>query len=260
MKTEAEYDEILKSQKSKQSKAETSAGAKKAGKPAARKMVADKPVVAEASSEVGEATGVALLLIPLIGTMLVWFWVGGMALIQDPGGSLNLILVGVVVSSALLIGVEASQLGMGKNGKKGETGPVAWALGAILIWFIVYPCYLFARGKHGAKNLGAVGMFCALIFVGVCWLVGTAVEERKSEVSSILSGGAASSSTRDFMKEINQSVTKDFIRQYEIVKRSGNQIEASVHAGLVAAGFLQEGDEAGYRKWTQIQKDHESRW
>lgn len=185
-----------------------------------------------------ETIGTILLLIPLAGAALAW--VGGLA----P----DMAIAGVVIACAVLIGVESSQLGMGKSGRRGDTGPVAWVLGTLLLWVIAYPWYLFARGKYGMKNLGVVGLLCTLFFVGAFFL------------SAPGAGFTQSSRNGDSMRDLNQSVTRDFIEQYQIVKRNGNEIEASVHAGLVAEAFLQQGNEGEYRKWKRVQEKHEANW
>jgi hypothetical protein len=39
------------------------------------------------------------------------------------------------------------------------------------------------------------------------------------------------------------------LKQYEIAKRDGSKMDACVHAGLVAAAYLQAKDEAKYQEW-----------
>ena len=43
--------------------------------------------------------------------------------------------------------------------------------------------------------------------------------------------------------------------QYEAIARSGDVMEMSLHAELVAQAYLAEGDEANYQKWKKISKD-----
>ncbi len=52
----------------------------------------------------------------------------------------------------------------------------------------------------------------------------------------------------------NDDVAASAIRQYEIAKRGGNAMDAYFQAGLVAAAFLQAGDEENYRKWKDIER------
>jgi len=52
--------------------------------------------------------GTFLLAIPVASTMLIWFWVSGMHLMQSPGDSMTLIMLGTVLGTAILASVEAS--------------------------------------------------------------------------------------------------------------------------------------------------------
>ncbi|OPX99890.1 MAG: hypothetical protein A4E58_00202 [Syntrophorhabdus sp. PtaB.Bin006] len=50
-----------------------------------------------------------------------------------------------------------------------------------------------------------------------------------------------------------QQVAVDAQKQYEIAKRNGTAMEACVHAGLVAAAYLQAKDEPNYQRWKQVE-------
>ncbi len=66
-------------------------------------------------------------------------------------------------------------------------------------------------------------------------------------------GGLEKQASKD-MRQIEQQVATDAVKQYNIAKRSGNAMDAYIHAGLVAAAYLQAKDEANYRKWKKIEK------
>lgn len=53
---------------------------------------------------------------------------------------------------------------------------------------------------------------------------------------------------------IESQVAQDAVAQFQIAKRSGDPMQACVHAGLVSAAFLQAKDETSYRKWLAIEK------
>lgn len=61
------------------------------------------------------------------------------------------------------------------------------------------------------------------------------------------------------MHRIEQDAIADAIKQYEIVKRSGSALEASVHAGLIAGLYLQAKDEANYMRWRSIERQEARR-
>jgi hypothetical protein len=63
----------------------------------------------------------------------------------------------------------------------------------------------------------------------------------------------AASTPEDPMQSIHNKVAQDAIDQYEIVKRNANLVNTCVHAGLVAAAYLQPKDEPNYQKWRSIE-------
>jgi hypothetical protein len=63
----------------------------------------------------------------------------------------------------------------------------------------------------------------------------------------------AASGPEDPMQSIHNKVAQDAIDQYEIVKRNANLVNTCVHAGFVAAAYLQAKDEPNYQKWRSIE-------
>lgn len=56
------------------------------------------------------------------------------------------------------------------------------------------------------------------------------------------------------MDSIYQEVIDDSLRQYQLSKKGGDEIEICVMAGIVVASYLQANDEANYLKWKRIEK------
>ena len=56
------------------------------------------------------------------------------------------------------------------------------------------------------------------------------------------------------MADIEAKVAMDSVAQYEITKRGGDRVDMCVHAGMVAAAFLQAKNEAQYRVWKATEK------
>jgi hypothetical protein len=56
------------------------------------------------------------------------------------------------------------------------------------------------------------------------------------------------------LNDIHQQVATDAVTQYNIAKRSGTPMDACVHAGIVAAGYLQAKNEAAYQQWKALEK------
>src|SRR6266545_3773344 len=63
--------------------------------------------------------GVALLVIPVVSTMLILFWVSGMNLLQSPGEKMGLIIVATIVGTAAIAAMEASRAGMVTDRSRG---------------------------------------------------------------------------------------------------------------------------------------------
>lgn len=70
-----------------------------------------------------------------------------------------------------------------------------------------------------------------------------------------LFGGGKEEMADRQMQQIENKVADDAIKQYEIAKRGNDQMDVYIHAGLVAAAFLQAKDEENYRKWKAIEKE-----
>ena len=66
-------------------------------------------------------------------------------------------------------------------------------------------------------------------------------------------GGGLQKETNKTMGDIHQKVVSDSVSQYNITKQSGTPVDQCVHAGLVAASYLQAQDQANYAKWKQIE-------
>jgi hypothetical protein len=67
-------------------------------------------------------------------------------------------------------------------------------------------------------------------------------------------GKAQKAQQAAFMAEIHDQVVKDSMVQYNMVKRQGGPIDRCVHAGLVAAAYLQAKDESNYATWKTVER------
>jgi hypothetical protein len=54
---------------------------------------------------------------------------------------------------------------------------------------------------------------------------------------------------------LEDQVASDSIETYKIAKRSGDEMQACVHAGIVSAAFLQSKNEEKYRQWQKTEKE-----
>jgi hypothetical protein len=55
----------------------------------------------------------------------------------------------VILGSAIWVYADARQLGVryGSSGMLFEGGPLAWAVGTLIVWIVVFPLYLAARPR-----------------------------------------------------------------------------------------------------------------
>ena len=144
--------------------------------------------------------GVPLLLLPVVGIgllYLAWSRISGdFMLIQAPTVidsantffylSLGLVLLG----SAVLVGMDASRYGYGRDKKHPtgalRTGPVGWAVGQLLLWVIAYPWYIDSRrvASSQAKNLSIAAVLLALAYAASLGVVGWAIDDRVEQIRS----------------------------------------------------------------------------
>ncbi len=149
--------------------------------------VANIPVTAK--SAINETVGTIALVLPLGGAALMWFWVGSMNLLQNPSSSLNSVAVLVVFGTAILIGVEANELGMaGPNDSRPRaTSPLVWGITTLLLWFISFPLYMFTRSKYGVKNRCIEAMLITFLFCLSYFVIGGEIGSEKNKVREALS-------------------------------------------------------------------------
>ncbi|NQZ70878.1 MAG: hypothetical protein HRT89_22740 [Lentisphaeria bacterium] len=128
--------------------------------------------------------GLGIILVPIIGILLIYYWVGNMNLMQNPSSSLHLIVLGTIGLTSFLIYVDSSKLGMGKddaNGKK-TNGASQWAVFSLFLWIVGYPAYLFHRVKFGAKDMALLGVIIAFIFTMAAYTMNEAIEDKKEGI------------------------------------------------------------------------------
>lgn len=140
---------------------------------------------ATAKQKPQETLGIFMVLLPLISAMLIWFWVGSMTLLQNPGSTLQFLITGTVIATGVLVAIDASQLGIGsgtdKKGRK-SSGPVAWAVFTLLFWFVGFPAYLGYRSRHGAKNMVVGGIAVTILFLASAIMMNGRIEEHADEI------------------------------------------------------------------------------
>lgn len=127
-----------------------------------------------------------LLAVPVLAIVLMWFWIPSIPMIQGPASSLQLVVVGTVVLTAILAAFEAHSSGVQGNRSEGTYSPVGWFFLFVLLWVVSYPYYLAKRKKYGLGSLLGVGILITLLFVGSAYVMGAAISEQQDKIRATL--------------------------------------------------------------------------
>jgi hypothetical protein len=84
--------------------------------------------------------------------------------------------------------------------------------------------------------------------------MGAVVPRVKLALMVLLGLASGCHTAADELSSIHRQVAQDAVAQFQIAKRGGDGTQTCVHAGMVAAAFLQAQDESAYRKWLAIEK------
>ncbi len=204
--------------------------------------------VGDSRTTKSEIFGVLMLLVPLLSTFLVWFWVGGMNFLQAPGEKLLFIWLGTVGTTAMFGAIEAQSLGAGSakdTDKKGRrrSGPITWFFGICLLWLFLYPAWLYQRSKYGLKNLLIGGVIVPICFsVSNTYMIGV-LESKAQEVEE----SAAASFRR--LHEENALPSSSPLVTLSKFERVGDGMTYDQVAAIIGApGTLQSSSNlAGYK-------------
>lgn len=155
--------------------------------------------------------GIFLLALPVFSTLLIWFWVGNMNLLQNPLQTLSIIGLSTVFITALIAAMEAAKVGMVSNKQQGTYSPIAWFFIILLLWIIGYPAYLYKRRKYGLTNFLVIGVIVALFFIGSQLILGISIEQQKAKVRDILGLHHSSQDSIELQRQ-NIEATLDIFR------------------------------------------------
>jgi len=195
--------------------------------------------------DIPDVLGIPLVMLPIAGMALLymaWSKVSGSfmliqarSVLDGAKGNFYLALAVVLIGSALLIGIDASRFGYGKNKAHAKsalrTGPIGWAFGQLLMWIIAYPWYMASRVHASSKaiKLGSISLLLALGFTGGLVFVNSVIDDRIDQVndrlSNLRSGLTGERPRRNSRRNAPQIVTLSEYHQisdgmsYEQVKR-----------------------------------------
>ena len=149
------------------------------------------PRVRSAAGAPSGIVGGIALLVPLCASLIIWLWIGNMTILESPSSKLAIVAALTVIITAIMIAIDANQLGMGTPddiSEKGRrySGPVAWCVFALLLWIIGFPAYYYSRERYGQRNYVAAAIIVASIFVAVLGIFTWAIENKKNEIQQLL--------------------------------------------------------------------------
>jgi len=179
--------------------------------------------------------GFILLIIPIVSLILIWFWIGSMNLLQNPGSTLTGLVVVTIIITAIIAAMEVNAFQ--KTSQKKVESPLSYFLIITLLWIVGYPLYFYRRRKWGFSNLFIGGILVMIIFVFSTVSIWSAIENRKAEIRNELTGTSTQTS-----KSSVQRITKskyDLIfpgASYETVVKilgvEGEEISSSYVEGI----------------------------
>jgi uncharacterized protein YecT (DUF1311 family) len=144
------------------------------------------PTCTATVSKGGLDIGSLLLVVPVVATLLVWFWIGNMNLLQSPGNSLALVVVATVAITAILASMEASKVGATADRKKGTYSPLQWFFVVALLWVVGYPAYLLKRKNYGLKSYLWAGLVVMVVFSASVVAIQASIDSRIDEIKAQL--------------------------------------------------------------------------
>ncbi len=141
------------------------------------------------------------------------------------------------------------------HGARAEQRSVGALLGiGILLMPYVFAWFLLRRGYSRRARLIGFG-WMAVVLVGLRLSdSGSSSSVSAATQQSATDPRTASQSFTDAlldpqMKSITDKVARDAVDQYNIARNGGDKGDICLHAGMVAAAYLQAKDEANYLLW-----------
>jgi len=104
------------------------------------------------------------------------------------------------------------------------------------------PCPHCGKKNPRGPSKGATFVGTIVALAGAAWFLGGGAQRHVEKQAA------------DDLAKIHNQVAQDAVAQFEMAKRSGDKMQACVHAGMVSAAFLQAKDEPSYRKWQATEK------
>jgi hypothetical protein len=124
--------------------------------------------------------GGPLLVIPAVGTILVFFWIGNMAMIHGPADKLTLIALAVVISTTILAAMEIAR--RPENPETKADSPVLFVVACLLLQPLAYCWHMARRKRYGLRNLVPFAVIEMIIFWWATFYMALAIDEAASDL------------------------------------------------------------------------------
>jgi len=112
--------------------------------------------------------GFLMVIIPLLSSLLQWYWFLYFDLVQDMTDYLLAVMISTILLTTILATIDSHRIGLKiKIYKRKEIygGSFLKFFVFLLLWIYSYPVYLFRRKNYGSRNLLYPMIFTLLIFI-----------------------------------------------------------------------------------------------
>ncbi len=112
--------------------------------------------------------GFLMVIIPLISSILLWYWFYYLDSVGDMSNYLIIVSVSTVLLTTILATLDSHRLGVKViiyKKKEIYGGSFLKFFIFLLLWIYAYPVYLFRRKNYGGRNLLYPMIFTLLIFI-----------------------------------------------------------------------------------------------
>jgi hypothetical protein len=106
---------------------------------------------------------------------------------------------------------------------------------------------------HAFVDAGRIMKFIISLFLFIALMAIIGSGSDKKQVTGRAQQQTQFQPKPSFMDDVNQKVISDAEEEYQIANRSGNATDRCVHAGIVAAAYIQAHDQSGYQRWKMRQ-------
>lgn len=127
--------------------------------------------------------GFVMVIIPLISSLLVWYWFLYLEVIKDMNTYLFVVLISTIILTSTVATIDSHRLGMKVSIFKKKDiygGKFLTFFVFLLLWVYSYPSFLLRRKNFGSRNLFIPLMFSILIFLGSVSYIFYASEVKKA--------------------------------------------------------------------------------